>query len=124
MDKCPIDTGKLLLVHIGDFINRIVLGKAWPEDDPNWIYLRNLAEDGSKKFSVATPLSVLPILKLGITVHILELFLLTRYSILTFVFQDNTEIQENRFGSHRGRYKNAFNLQNSDEKPRRRSGPV
>lgn len=51
-------------MYIGDFINRIVLGKAWPEDDPNWIYLRKLAVDGSKKFAIATPLSVLPILKL------------------------------------------------------------
>ncbi|XP_022168001.1 cytochrome P450 306a1-like [Myzus persicae] len=62
-NNSPIDTGTFFLVHIGDFINLIVLGKAWPEDDPNWIYLRNLAEDGSKKFSIATPLSVLPILK-------------------------------------------------------------
>jgi len=45
-----------------------VLGKAWPEDDPNWIYLRNLAEDGSKKFAIATPLSVLPILKLEMNI--------------------------------------------------------
>lgn len=59
-----MDTGQLFLVCIGDFINRIVLGKAWPEDDPNWIYLRELSEDGSKKFAVATPLSVLPFLKL------------------------------------------------------------
>lgn len=58
-----MDTGKLLLVYIGDFVNRIVLGKAWPEDDPHWIYLRSLAEEGSKKFSSATPLSVIPILK-------------------------------------------------------------
>jgi len=50
-----------------------VLGKAWPEDDPNWIYLRNLAEDGSKKFAIATPLSVLPILKLEI--HIFSVYL-------------------------------------------------
>ncbi|VVC30307.1 Cytochrome P450,Cytochrome P450, E-class, group I [Cinara cedri] len=63
-NKRPIDTGKLFLVYIGDFVNRIVLGKEWPEDDPNWTYLRNLAEDGSKKFSIATPLSVLPILKI------------------------------------------------------------
>lgn len=65
-NESPIDTRKLFLVCLGDFINLIVLGKAWPEDDPNWIYLRNLAEDGSKKFAMATPLSVLPILKLDI----------------------------------------------------------
>lgn len=58
-----MDTGQLFLVYLGDFVNRIVLGKAWPEDDPNWVYLRNLAVDGSKKFSVAAPMSVLPILK-------------------------------------------------------------
>lgn len=50
-------------MYIGDFINRIVLGKVWQEDDSNWSYLRNLAEDGSQKFAIATPLSVLPILK-------------------------------------------------------------
>jgi len=47
-----------------------VLGKAWPEDDPNWVYLRNLAENGSKKFAIATPMSVLPMLKLEINIII------------------------------------------------------
>ncbi|XP_050436079.1 cytochrome P450 306a1-like [Adelges cooleyi] len=60
----PINTASLMLIYTGHVFNRIVLGQNWPVDHPSWTYLRFLAADGTKKFAIATPMSVLPFLKI------------------------------------------------------------
>ncbi|XP_050537445.1 cytochrome P450 306a1-like isoform X2 [Daktulosphaira vitifoliae] len=60
----PLSVKNLLLLYLGDFMNLIVLGKSWPVKHPTWTYLRDLATDGSKKFAIASPLSVLPFLRI------------------------------------------------------------
>lgn len=57
---CPL---KLLSHSLGSFINKIVFGRSWPADDPTWIWLQELQENGVQQMSVAGPLNFLPFVR-------------------------------------------------------------
>jgi len=48
---------------IGNIINGVVFGRTYNIDDPEWIYLQHLLDEGIKKVAVAGPLNFLPILR-------------------------------------------------------------
>ena len=52
---------------IGNIINGVVFGRTYNIDDPEWIYLQHLLDEGIKKVAVAGPLNFLPILRLEFT---------------------------------------------------------
>ena len=48
---------------IGNIINGVVFGKHYSQDDPVWIWLQHLLDEGIKAVAVAGPLNFLPILR-------------------------------------------------------------
>jgi len=48
---------------IGNIINGVVFGRTYDMDDPEWIYLQHLLDEGIKRVAVAGPLNFLPILR-------------------------------------------------------------
>ncbi|XP_050304768.1 cytochrome P450 306a1 [Anthonomus grandis grandis] len=59
----PLDPLESLRHHLGSVINEIVFGTYWPKDDPTWIWLQELQEEGIKHIGVAGPLNFLPFLR-------------------------------------------------------------
>lgn len=58
-----IDPGKILLHTMGNILNLLVFGKRWSADDPTWLWLRKLAEQGVEHIGVAGPVNFLPFLR-------------------------------------------------------------
>lgn len=50
---------------IGNIINGVVFGRTYTADDPTWIWLQHLLDEGIKEVAVAGPINFLPILRLG-----------------------------------------------------------
>nr|QSD59119.1 CYP306A1 [Diaphanosoma celebensis]QST15037.1 CYP306A1 protein [Diaphanosoma celebensis] len=48
---------------IGNITNGVVFGRHYAEDDPIWIWLQHLLDEGMKQVAVAGPLNFLPILR-------------------------------------------------------------
>ncbi|XP_029052407.2 cytochrome P450 306a1 isoform X2 [Osmia bicornis bicornis] len=59
----PIDPLDTLHHYMGNFINSIVFGKTYQENEPVWKWLRHLQEEGVKEIGVAGPLNFLPFLR-------------------------------------------------------------
>ena len=54
---------------IGNIINGVVFGRHYAEDDPTWIWLQHLLDEGVKQVAVAGPLNFLPILRSVTLLH-------------------------------------------------------
>lgn len=48
---------------IGNVINGVVFGRTYAADDPTWIWLQHLLDEGIKQVAVAGPLNFLPVLR-------------------------------------------------------------
>lgn len=48
---------------IGNIINGVVFGRTYEMNDPTWIWLQHLLDEGVKQVAVAGPLNFLPILR-------------------------------------------------------------
>ena len=48
---------------IGNVINGVVFGRTYAVDDPTWIWLQHLLDEGIKQVAVAGPLNFLPVLR-------------------------------------------------------------
>lgn len=44
-------------------MNRLTFGKSWAIDDPTWVWLQELQEEGTKHIGVSGPLNFLPFLR-------------------------------------------------------------
>jgi hypothetical protein len=49
---------------IGNIINGVVFGRTYAADDPTWIWLQHLLDEGVKQVAVAGPINFLPVLRL------------------------------------------------------------
>lgn len=49
---------------IGNIINSVVFGRTYAADDPTWIWLQHLLDEGVKQVAVAGPINFLPVLRL------------------------------------------------------------
>ncbi|KAL1140656.1 hypothetical protein AAG570_000586, partial [Ranatra chinensis] len=59
----PLDPCEILMHSMGNILNFLLLGKRWAMDDPAWVWLRKIAEEGVKLIGVAGPLNFLPFLR-------------------------------------------------------------
>ncbi|OAD52305.1 hypothetical protein WN48_02122 [Eufriesea mexicana] len=59
----PIDPLNTLHHCMGNFVNSIVFGKTYEEEEEVWKWLRHLQEEGVKEIGVAGPLNFLPFLR-------------------------------------------------------------
>lgn len=48
---------------IGNIINGVVFGRTYAADDPTWIWLQHLLDEGVKQVAVAGPINFLPVLR-------------------------------------------------------------
>ncbi|KAF6203470.1 hypothetical protein GE061_001801 [Apolygus lucorum] len=62
-DGAPADPLKILIHTMGNVMNELLFGITYPEGDPQWEYLQELAVEGVKLIGVAGPLNFLPFLR-------------------------------------------------------------
>jgi ecdysteroid 25-hydroxylase CYP306A1 len=55
---------------IGNIINGVVFGRTYAADDPTWIWLQHLLDQGVKQVAVAGPINFLPVLRFPSKLHI------------------------------------------------------
>ncbi|XP_015432310.1 PREDICTED: cytochrome P450 306a1 [Dufourea novaeangliae] len=97
----PMDT----LHHcMGNFINSIVFGKTYEEDEPVWKWLRHLQEEGVKHIGVAGPLNFLPLLRF-----------LPRYGEMIRSIVDGKERTHRIYRGILDEYRNRINMATASE---------
>ena len=72
---------------IGNIINGVVFGRTYAADDPTWIWLQHLLDEGVKQVAVAGPINFLPVLRLPPTrqrISNFTYFNLVRWNFLGF----------------------------------------
>ncbi|KAK5645280.1 hypothetical protein RI129_006580 [Pyrocoelia pectoralis] len=62
-DCQPVDPLAHLQHAIGSIMCQLVLGKTWQKNDPTWLWLQHLQEEGTRAIGVAGPLNFLPFLR-------------------------------------------------------------
>lgn len=58
-----INPHKLLSHSLGSLANKIIFGRSWPEDDPLWIWLQEVQDEGVQLMGVAGPMNFLPFIR-------------------------------------------------------------
>ncbi|KAK7083309.1 hypothetical protein SK128_013694, partial [Halocaridina rubra] len=58
-----VDISAKLLHHVGNTMNQLIFGLTYDENDPTWVWLRHLLEEGTKLVGVAGPMNFLPWLR-------------------------------------------------------------
>ncbi|EFX85499.1 phm, putative ecdysteroid 25-hydroxylase, ecdysone biosynthesis [Daphnia pulex] len=66
---------------IGNIINGVVFGRTYAADDPTWIWLQHLLDQGVKQVAVAGPINFLPVLR----------FLPSYRKIMSFILDGQAE---------------------------------
>ncbi|XP_059488369.1 cytochrome P450 306a1 isoform X2 [Neocloeon triangulifer] len=59
----PMDAAPLLNHCLGSLVYALVFGKQFERDDPTWLWLQHLQEEGTRMIGVAGPLNFLPWLR-------------------------------------------------------------
>jgi len=61
--RSPVDPHSILTDALGNVVNDVVFGRTWDADDPTWMWLRRLQDEGTRLIGVAGPLNFLPFLR-------------------------------------------------------------
>ncbi|XP_048518838.1 cytochrome P450 306a1 [Dendroctonus ponderosae] len=63
LKRHAVDPMEALRHHLGSLVNQLVFGRRYQRDDPTWVWLQELQEEGCKLIGVAGPLNFLPLLR-------------------------------------------------------------
>lgn len=59
----PADPHGHLTEAVGNVVNAVVFGRTWQPDDPTWLWLQRIQDEGTKLIGVAGAINFLPFLR-------------------------------------------------------------
>lgn len=63
-DAAGVDPHGHLTEAVGNVVNDVVFGRTWAPDDPTWLWLQRIQDEGTKLIGVAGAINFLPFLRL------------------------------------------------------------